>query len=139
MQALRIGDLGIVAIPNEVYAITGLKIKAQSPFASTFNIELANGSEGYIPPPEQHALGGYTTWAARTAGLETNAEPRIIEECLRLLEQVAGKPRRKPVEAQGEYARAVIAAKPARYWRLGEFAGPSALDSIRAAPAAYDG
>src|SRR5204862_531523 len=40
LQALRIGDLGIAAIPNEVYAITGLKIKAQSPFAATFNVEL---------------------------------------------------------------------------------------------------
>ena len=33
LQAIRIGDLGITAIPNEVFAITGLKLKAQSPFA----------------------------------------------------------------------------------------------------------
>ncbi len=58
------------------------------------NIELANGSEGYIPPPEQHALGGYTTWPARTAGLEVQAEPKIVAAVLGLLEQVAGKPRR---------------------------------------------
>ena len=32
LQAIRIGELGITAIPNEVFAITGLKIKAQSPF-----------------------------------------------------------------------------------------------------------
>src|SRR5678816_4917222 len=49
LQALRIGDLGITAIPNEVFAITGLKLKKQSPLAPTFNIELANGAEGYIP------------------------------------------------------------------------------------------
>src|SRR5206468_2237523 len=85
LQALRIGDLGIAAIPNEVYALTGLKIKAQSPFTTTFNIELANGSEGYIPPPEQHVLGGYTTWPARTAGLEVQAEPRITLTALSLL------------------------------------------------------
>ncbi len=94
LQAIRIGDLGITAIPNEVYAITGLKLKAQSPFVTTMNIELANGSEGYIPPPEQHALGGYTTWPARTAGLEVQAEPKIVAAVLGLLEQVAGKPRR---------------------------------------------
>ena len=82
LQAIRIGDLGIAAIPNEVFAITGLKIKASSPFETTMNIELANGSEGYIPPPEQHALGGYTTWPARTAGLEVQAEPRIVEAVL---------------------------------------------------------
>jgi hypothetical protein len=58
LQAIRIGDLGIAAIPNEVYGITSLKIKARSPLAPTFNIELANGAAGYIPPPEQFALGG---------------------------------------------------------------------------------
>ena len=82
LQAIRIGELGITAIPNEVFAITGLKIKAQSPFETTMNIELANGSEGYIPPPEQHALGGYTTWPARTAGLEVQAEPKIVAAVL---------------------------------------------------------
>ena len=94
LQAIRIGELGITAIPNEVFALTGLKIKAQSPLATTMNIELANGSEGYIPPPEQHALGGYTTWPARTAALEVQAEPKIVATVLGLLEQVAGKPRR---------------------------------------------
>ncbi len=77
LQALRIGDLGITTLPNEVYALTGLKLKAQSPLAMTFNIELANGAEGYIPPPEQHALGGYTTWAAyRWIGSAGGAENR---------------------------------------------------------------
>src|SRR5205814_1304927 len=64
LQAIRIGDVAIAAIPDEVFAITGLKLKLQSPLPATFNIELANGNEGYIPPPEQHKLGGYTTWAA---------------------------------------------------------------------------
>ena len=95
LQAIRIGELGITAIPNEVFAITGLKLKAQSSFDTTMNIELANGSEGYIPPPEQHALGGYTTWPARTAGLEVQAEPKIVTALLGLLEQVAGRPRRQ--------------------------------------------
>jgi hypothetical protein len=129
LQALRIGDLGIAAIPNEVYAISGLKIKSQSPFALTFNMELANGSEGYIPPPEQHRLGGYTTWAARTAGLETNAEPKIVEASLKLLEQVSGKLRRKIATTNGEYAKAVLAAKPLSYWRLEEFNGARAEDT----------
>ena len=69
-------------MPNEVFALTGLKLKAQSPFAAHFNIELANGAEGYIPPPEQHVLGGYTTWPARTAGLEVQAEPKIVATLL---------------------------------------------------------
>ncbi len=95
LQALRIGELGLTAIPNEVFAITGLKLKAQSPLVPLANLELANGAEGYIPPPQQHYMGGYTTWPARTAGLETEAEPKIVEALLGLLEQVAGGAKRR--------------------------------------------
>lgn len=129
LQAMRIGELGIAAIPNEVYAITGLKLKAQSPLATTFNIELANGAEGYIPPPEQHKLGGYTTWAARTAGLETEAEPRIVESLLSLLEEVSGKSRRAMAETDGPYPKAVVASNPSAYWRLSEAVMPVAHDA----------
>ncbi len=130
LQALRIGDIGITAIPNEVLAITGLKLKRQSPLAATFNVELANGAEGYIPPPEQHALGGYVTWPARTAGLEVNAEPQIVEALLGLLEEVAGKPRRPLVDEPTPYSRAVLEAKPLAYWRLDEMNIPTARDVL---------
>ncbi len=117
LQVLRIGDLAIAAIPNEVYGITGLKLKAQSPLQPLVNIELANGAEGYIPPPEQHALGGYTTWPARTAGLEVEAEPKIVEALLGLLEQVSdGKPRR-PLTTDfynDQQRQAISAAQAAR-------------------------
>jgi hypothetical protein len=129
LQAVRIGELGLTAIPNEVYAITGLNLKAQSPFEITMNIELANGSEGYIPPPEQHVLGGYTTWPARTAGLEVQAEPRIVATSLELLEKVAGKPRRPLRAPNGPYAQAVLASRPIAYWRLEDIHGPTAIDS----------
>ena len=131
LQAIRIGDFGIAAIPNEVFAITGLKLKAQSPLQPLMNIELANGAEGYIPPPEQHKLGGYTTWPARTAGLETNAEPRIVESLLALLEDVAGKKRRPVNDTHGPYAKAVLASKPLAYWRLNEFSGTTARSAAK--------
>ncbi|MDG3004934.1 LamG domain-containing protein [Paludisphaera mucosa] len=129
LQAVRVGDLGIVAIPDEVYALTGLKLKARSPLPLTMNVELANGSEGYIPPPEQHALGGYTTWPARTAGLEVQAEPKILDAALGLLERVAGKPRRGERPAATRYAGIVLGARPAAFWRLDEMDGADALDA----------
>ncbi len=97
LQAVRIGDLSLAAIPNEVYGITGLKLKAQAPLTTHMNLGLANGAEGYIPPPEQHFLGGYTTWPARTAGLETGAEPKIVAKLLDLLEAVSPGRRRRPL------------------------------------------
>jgi len=89
LQAIRIGDLGIAAIPCEVYGSTGLSIKAASPMETTMNISLANGCEGYIAPPEQHKLGGYTTWRARTSCLEELAEPKIKATVVGLLVEVA--------------------------------------------------
>ena len=130
LQAIRIGDIGLTGIPNEVYALTGLKQKAVSPLATTITFDLANGSEGYIPPPEQHVLGGYNTWAARTAGLEPSAEPRIAEACIQLLEKVAGKPRRIPVTPRGPAAQAITKLKPTAWWRFDEFAGPRAEDEM---------
>jgi putative membrane-bound dehydrogenase-like protein len=139
LQALRIGDLAITALPNEVFGITGLKLKAQSPLEDTFNLELANGAEGYIPPPEQHRLGGYTTWPARTAGLEVEAEPKIVEAVLSLLERVSNKPRRPQLDPPTEAARAVIEAGPLAYWRLGDIRADRAADAIGAHDAEYQG
>ncbi|MCP5555534.1 MAG: LamG domain-containing protein [Verrucomicrobiales bacterium] len=138
LQALRIGDFGIATTPNETYALTGLKIKSVSPLAGTMVIELANGAEGYIPPPEQHALGGYNTWPARTAGLEESAEPRIAETDIQLLEKVAEKPRKDFRFTAGPLARRVLDLKPAAYWRLDETAGPRAGDVIGSHDAIYE-
>jgi neutral ceramidase len=88
LQAIRIGDLGIAAVPCETFAETGLAIKQKSPLAATFTIDLANGYGGYLPPPEQHRLGGYETWPARSSLLEVQAEPKIRDEVLRLLREV---------------------------------------------------
>ena len=129
LQAVRIGDLGITAMPNEVYALTGLKIKRQSPLPTTFNVSLANGACGYIPPPEQHALGGYTTWPARTASLEVEAEPKIVAGILRLLEQLADKPRRDYQEAETTYSKRVLASGPTAFWRCSEMQGPAGTDA----------
>jgi hypothetical protein len=129
VQALRLGDIGIATTPNETYAITGLKIKAASPLPYNMVIELANGGDGYIPPPEMHAWGGYNTWAARSAGLEVNAEPKITAAAIEMLEKVAAKPRHPWKLSDGAAAKAVLALKPAAYWRLNEFTGPVAADA----------
>jgi neutral ceramidase len=83
LQTFRIGDLGVAAIPFEVFTEMGLEIKAKSPFKSTFTIELANGSYGYLPTPEQHELGGYETWLG-TNKVEKNASRKIVSELLAL-------------------------------------------------------
>ncbi len=62
LQAVRVGEVGIAAIPFEVFAETGLEIKDRTPFTHAFTIELANDYHGCLPTPNQHELGGYETW-----------------------------------------------------------------------------
>jgi neutral ceramidase len=88
LQALRVGDLGIVANPCETFVEIGLEIKKTSPLKHTFTIELANGYNGYLPTPEHHALGGYETWRARSSYLEVDASPRIVQTWQALLGEV---------------------------------------------------
>lgn len=91
LQAMRIGELGIAAIPCEVFTEIGLEIKQKSPLKPTFTIELANGYNGYLPTPAQHALGGYETWRARSSYLEVEASNKITRTILELLAEVARK------------------------------------------------
>jgi neutral ceramidase len=83
LQTFRLGDLGIAAIPFEVFTESGLEIKAKSPFKPTFTIELANGSYGYLPTPRHHALGGYETWMG-TNRVEVEASEKIVKTLLDL-------------------------------------------------------
>jgi neutral ceramidase len=85
LQSLQIGDLGIGAIPCEVFVEIGLAIKAQTPFKKSFTISLANGYNGYLPTEDQHALGGYETWRAKSSHLEVKAANVIQATVLELL------------------------------------------------------
>jgi hypothetical protein len=88
LQAVRIGDLGISAIPFEVFTETGLELKAANPFQPSFTMELANGGYGYLPTPEQHRLGGYETWLG-TNKVEEQASVKIVDTLLKLFAELA--------------------------------------------------
>ena len=83
LQSVRIGQLGIFAIPFEVFSEIGLELKARSPFQPSFTIELANGGYGYLPTPEQHKLGGYETWLG-TNKVEEQASVKIVDALLEM-------------------------------------------------------
>jgi hypothetical protein len=89
VQVFRIGDLGLCALPGEPFCQTGLDIKAASPFKPTIMIGMANDYAGYLPTEEQHALGGYETWRAKSSFLETKAATKLQAAALELLTQLA--------------------------------------------------
>ncbi len=84
LQAFRIGDFGIAAIPFEVFVEIGLELKEKSTHGQTMTLSLANGSFGYLPTPEHHELGGYETWLG-TNVVEKQASVKITETLLDLL------------------------------------------------------
>lgn len=88
IQAFRIGDLAVAAWPGEIFAASGLELKRRSSVKPLFNVGLANGWYGYIPPPEQFQYGAYETWRMRTSPLETNAIPKMTDCFLGLLESL---------------------------------------------------
>lgn len=88
LQVHQIGDLGLAAIPCEVFTSIGLDLKRTSPFSGHFTISLANGYNGYLPTPEQHRLGGYETWRARSSYLEIEASTKILAELQRMMQSL---------------------------------------------------
>jgi hypothetical protein len=52
-------------------------------------VESANGCDGYLPTPEQHALGGYETWRATSSYLEVEASRKITTAVVEMLTEVS--------------------------------------------------
>ncbi|MCP4641128.1 MAG: hypothetical protein GY851_11870 [bacterium] len=90
LQTLRIGDVGVAAIPFEVFVETGLQLKADGPLPVTFTISHANGAYGYLPTPAQHELGGYETWLG-TNRVSKESEPAIVATLFEQFGELAGE------------------------------------------------
>ena len=84
VQAIRVGDLAICGLPFEVLVEIGLELREKSPFGETMVIGLANGRHGYLPNPQQHALGGYETWIG-TNTVEVDSSEILTKHLLEML------------------------------------------------------
>jgi hypothetical protein len=87
VQAIRIGDFAICAMPFEVFCEIGLDLKKRSPFPRTMVISIANGRHGYLPTPEQHKLGGYETWLG-TCNVQEDASVILTNHLLEMLAEL---------------------------------------------------
>ena len=85
MQAIKIGNVIIGALGGEIFAETGLWLKANSPAEKYFTIGLANGNLGYVPPAHEMQAGGYETWRSRTSKLQEHTEQDMRNRMLSLL------------------------------------------------------
>lgn len=55
VQGIKIGNVGIFALPGEIFVKFGLEIKEKSPFAQNIVMEQCNNSCGYVPTMEAFA------------------------------------------------------------------------------------
>jgi hypothetical protein len=86
IQALRIGELALVAMPGEPFAEIGAEVRKRSPFAFTMFCGYSDGIGGnYMPTAEEYAHGGYEV--ERTP-YGPGADRAVIEASVRLLESV---------------------------------------------------
>lgn len=92
--ALRINDIGIVAVNGEPFAELGLEVKRRSPLAHTMFLGYSNGCLGYLPTPEAFAEGGMEVIESvrnymLPSGLTPEWGPAIVQTSLELLEELA--------------------------------------------------
>ena len=90
IQALRIGDVGIVGLPGEIFVEIGLQIKERSRFPVTMPIELANGYLGYTCTDKSLKEGSYETQTAYSSLPAAGTEKLYVDTASDLLQELAG-------------------------------------------------
>ncbi len=88
IQAMRLGPLGIAALPGEIFVHWGLTIKHWSPASYSMVVELANDTFGYVPTIEQAQRGGYGALPILSRRLEASAGRIMSDEILRMMNQL---------------------------------------------------
>lgn len=83
---ITIGDLGLVALPGEVFVEHGLRLKEHSPHRVTAIVGLADDHLGYLPTRRAFAQGGYETWRSPTSWTRPGTGEDLVETVLRAWE-----------------------------------------------------
>jgi hypothetical protein len=106
VNAVRIGDLGLVTFAAETLTEIGMAVKAASPAAVTMFASVSDGCIGYLPTAAAHAEGGYEVdmapyfyrYPARLAANCDQIAGEAAGEALReLWERSAPSPQSRPL------------------------------------------
>ncbi len=92
IHTLQIGPWAIVGLPGEIYTEIGKRIKASSPYANTVVAELANGTNGYIPPDHIIQSTAYEArFAKYNARVGLGTADMLVDQSLRMLRELNEK------------------------------------------------
>ncbi len=100
VQAVRVGNLGIVAVPGETFTLQGKEVRSQSPFPDTLFVGYSNGCLAYIPTKDAYPAKGWSlqeryyvpdmifqAYLLPTA-LGPDSSERVVNKSLELLRQL---------------------------------------------------
>jgi hypothetical protein len=85
VQTVGLDDLGIVALPGEVFVELGLDIKKQSPYKHTMILTLTNNELGYVPNADAFQYGAYEVEVSNIA--EGEGE-KLVEAAVDLMQKM---------------------------------------------------
>jgi hypothetical protein len=88
IAALRLGPIGLVGMPGEIFVELAREVQHGSPLDPTRVIGLTNGALGYIPHAAAYAEGGYES-GYRSARFEPRNGHRWAETAVQLLKGLA--------------------------------------------------
>jgi hypothetical protein len=88
VHVIRVGEMGIVTQPCELFTHFGLEIRRRSPCRVTAICGNADGIVGYCPTVEAIIGGGFSGRPLSSSKLSPEAGYRIADSALRLLYQV---------------------------------------------------
>ncbi len=86
VQAIRLGPVGLVAVPVEPFAAIGTAVKARSPFPVTHFSGYSNGYYGYMPTRDAYEVGGYEV---RTTPYLPDAAEAVVDAAVEALTALA--------------------------------------------------
>lgn len=101
VSALDWGGVPIVALPGEIFAETGLSVRAACNGRPALVLSYADGTPGYIPPASEFAFGGYEVDEAhRFIGMPGGFAAGSAERLAEAAKELLGRP--KPAATPAE-------------------------------------
>jgi hypothetical protein len=88
IAAMRLGPVGLVGMPGEIFVELAREVQHESPFDPTRVIGLTNGALGYIPTAAAYEEGGYES-GYRSARFEPQNGHIWAQTAIRLLKGLA--------------------------------------------------
>ena len=89
IQAMRLGEVGLVALPAEIFTAVGMEIKRYAPSSKTMVVELANARvSSYVPTEAQAERGGYGAKPILTRHLSAEAARLMSDTAVKMLHEV---------------------------------------------------